>query len=180
MYPFESVRCENKCHCRFSTLCLIFYDDFQMMFQYLWNRRDNQALWCLSTCCLVTYVEFRYLLNTIKYFNIYFFRKPRTFSSTLLLIISKFITLLFSITVLSEFFRLYGTWKLSSWTSVTSLKIWIPQIYVCIPSISYFVYRGSLKTSYAIWSRITFKHWLLFTEYPSVMYFCGVTEEVNG
>ena len=44
-------------------------------------------------------------------------------------------------------------------------------------SLSYFMYRGSLKSSYVMWARITFKHWLLFTEYPNVMYFYGMTEE---
>jgi hypothetical protein len=93
VYPLESVRFENKCHCRCSTFCLIFYDDFQMMFQHLRNRRYNPSLWCLSTCCFGTSVEFRHLLNTIRRFTIFFFfRKPGTFFFYCSLLISKFIT----------------------------------------------------------------------------------------
>jgi len=48
-----------------------------------------------------------------------------------------------------------------------------------MPIVPYLVYRGSLKTSYNTWSRITFKHWLLHAEYPNVTYFCGMTGESN-
>jgi len=103
VYPFESVQFENKCHCRCSTFCLIFYDDFQMMFQHLWNQRDNQALWCLSTGCLGSYVEFRYLLNTKNISQYISFGNQEHVPFTVLIIIRTFITSRLSVAVLLEF-----------------------------------------------------------------------------
>jgi hypothetical protein len=92
MYPFGPVRFESKYHCRFSTICLIFYDGFQVMFQNFWTQRDNKALWFISTCCLSTSVGFRHLLNTINISRYISFGNQEHFSFTLLLLFSKFIS----------------------------------------------------------------------------------------
>jgi hypothetical protein len=149
-----------------------------MLFQHFWNGRDNEALWCLSTGCLGTYVEFWHLWNTIWCFTIYLFRKPRTFFLHFPLInqyIFYFST--FQLQFLQNLLRLYSSWKLYSWTSATSWKTWSPKFMFGVPSVSYLVYRISLQFSYGIWSRITFKHWLLYTEYSNVTCFCGMTED---
>ena len=60
---------------------------------------------------------------------------------------------------------------MKSRSSVSSLNTCVPEIYIGLSSVSYLMYRFSLKTSRVIWSRIMFKKKILSTEYSKVIYF---------
>jgi len=146
---------------------LMFYKEFKIIFQYLWNQMCNNALWSLPTDSLGNSVECVRLLNNLRCFEILFFRNAETFTIYCPHVFQKnYYSPTFHLQFVQDMIRFYSWWNLRSSTSVTSLNTYITIIDVGISFVSYFVYRGSLQTSCDIWSRIKFKKMFLCTEYP--------------
>jgi hypothetical protein len=85
----------------------------------------------------------------------------------------------FLVTVPSDFGTVLPLMK-ASWISVSSLNMYIPEMYFCIPSISYLVYRGSLQTVCNNCSRITIKQRILSIKYPKVKCFYVTKKESDS